>query len=223
MAWVIILLFAALLLAGLWWLGKLRGGPLQLSAAAMLAAVAGYALQGSPTYSGVQVKPTEETVPEVADETFRKAMQGGEFTSEGEALTFADSLNKYGRSRLAVAMLNGAIERSPQNPDLWVGLGNSLVIHGGGMMNPAAQYAFEKAAQLSPNHPGPPFFFGLALAQSGKMDEAGDVWRGLLSRAPADAPWRDDLVQRLTQIGQMPVDGGKESSKPSTLPSPPAS
>ena len=83
-------------------------------------------------------------------------------------------------------------------------LGNALVVHNQGQMSPASQYAFEMAAQLSPNHPGPPFFLGLALAQSGKPDEAGEVWRGLLSRAPDDAPWKADLIARLTQIGQMP-------------------
>ena len=72
-------------------------------------------------------------------------------------------------------------------------------------MSPAAQFAFEKAAEISPNHPGPPFFLGLGLAQAGKMDEAGEVWRGLLARAPNDAPWKADLEARLTQIGQMPM------------------
>ena len=66
------------------------------------------------------------------------------------------------------------------------------------------QFAFEKAAAISPNHPGPPFFLGLGLAQAGKLDEAGDVWRGLLARAPKDAPWKADLESRLAQIGQAP-------------------
>jgi cytochrome c-type biogenesis protein CcmH len=70
-------------------------------------------------------------------------------------------------------------------------------------MNPAAQYAFERAAQIAPNHPGPPFFLGFALMRAGKMDEAGEVWRALLARAPKDAPWRADLVARLTEINQL--------------------
>ena len=35
--------------------------------------------------------------------------------------------------------------------------------------------------------------------------EAGDVWRGLLSRAPDGAPWKADLEARLAQIGQTGV------------------
>ncbi len=79
-------------------------------------------------------------------------------------------------------------------------------------MSPAAQFAFERAAAISPNHPGPPFFLGLGLAQSGKLDEAGAVWRALLARAPANAPWRADLEARLGQINQLPVASGTPMS-----------
>jgi cytochrome c-type biogenesis protein CcmH/NrfG len=33
------------------------------------------------------------------------------------------------------------------------------------------------------------------------MDQAAKVWRDLLERSPADAPWRTDLEQRLAEIG----------------------
>jgi cytochrome c-type biogenesis protein CcmH len=104
--------------------------------------------------------------------------------------------------------------KSPNNPDLWVGLGNALLVHGGGQISPAAQFAFEKAATLSPNHPGPPFFLGLGLAQAGKMDEAGQIWRGLLARAPEGAPWKADIETRLAEIGQMPIAKGDVIKKP---------
>jgi cytochrome c-type biogenesis protein CcmH len=46
---------------------------------------------------------------------------------------------------------------------------------------------------------------GLALANSGRAEEAGQVWRGLLARTPKEAPWRVDLEARLTAIGGMPT------------------
>ena len=70
-------------------------------------------------------------------------------------------------------------------------------------MTPAARLAFARAAEISPNHPGPPFFFGLALAQAGQLDEAERVWRDLLDRSPADAPYRADLAQKLAQLEAM--------------------
>ena len=41
---------------------------------------------------------------------------------------------------------------------------------------------------------------GLAFAQAGQIDRAEQIWRDLLARAPADAPWRADLEQRLAMI-----------------------
>ena len=105
----------------------------------------------------------------------------------------------------ATAAIRAGLAKSPNSADLWVGLGNALLVHGDGQMSPASQFAFEKAASLSPNHPGPPFFLGLGLAQAGKLDEAGEVWRGLLARAPDGVTWKADLEARLAEIGQMPV------------------
>ncbi len=202
MGWLFFLLFATSTGAALWRFGDLQRGVIELVGAALLIALAGYAWQGKPSVAGNPVASAESaTLPEMAQKSIRKAMSSS-FAAEGQWIDLADSLIKIGHSRAAVSMLSGGLKSSPNNPDLWVALGNALVVHGGGQMNPAAQFAFEKAAQLSPNHPGPPFFIGLALAQSGKMDEAGEVWRGLLARAPAGAPWKADLEARLTEIGQ---------------------
>jgi cytochrome c-type biogenesis protein CcmH len=148
--------------------------------------------------------------PEISG-ALRKAT-ASKFGAEGEILSYADAYIKSGHSALAVAAVGSGLRKSPNSPDLWVGLGNALVVHSDGQMSPAAQFAFEKAATLSPNHPGPPFFLGLGLAQAGKVDEAGEVWRGLLARAPDDVPWKADLIARLTEIGQMPT--AKNAAKP---------
>lgn len=205
MGWVWFLGFAAITLAALWRLGKLPRQALELSGAAVLVALAGYAWQGEPSKAGSPVKAAEQTPvpPELANAASVAKSRPG-MSAEGQWIDLSDALIRIGHTRQAVSMLRGGIAKSPNNPDLWVGLGNALVVHNQGQMSPASQYAFEKAAQLSPNHPGPPFFLGLAMAQSGKLDEAGEVWRGLLSRAPDDAPWKEDLISRLTQIGQMP-------------------
>ncbi len=202
MGWAIYLAFAVALGGALWRFGSFSRTSLELLAAALVTGLAGYAWQGNPSLAGSPVTAIEATpLPELAEKSIRKAMSS-EFGAEGQWLDLADSLIKIGHSRNAVSILSAGLQKSPNNPDLWVGLGNALVVHGGGQMSPSAQFAFEKAATLSPNHPGPPFFLGLALAQSGKMDEAGDVWRGLLARAPANAPWKADLETRLAEIGQ---------------------
>ena len=206
MGWLLIIAFSAITALGLWRLGKMPRAVLELSGAALFLGLAGYAWQGNPGMIGHPVASADSAPEPVSEEAMIKSRTG--MSAEGQWLDLADVAIKSGHTRSAVAIINGGLEKSPNNPDLWVGLGNALVVHNGGQSSPAAQFAFEKAAQLSPNHPGPPFFLGLALAQSGKLDEAGDVWRGLLSRAPDGAPWKADLEARLAQIGQTGVEAG---------------
>lgn len=214
MGWTMIVIFAGAIAIGLWRFARLERSALELVAAALLLALAGYALQGHPALIGHPVDAAEAApAPPAAEAALRRAMTG-RFSSEGEVLSYADAFNASGHSRSSVSIISAVLDKEPTNPDLWVGLGNALVIHGGGMMNPAAQFAFERAAEIAPNHPGPPFFFGLALAQSGKIDEAGEVWRGLLARAPDQAPWKADLEARLAQIGQSPRAAAGEKPQP---------
>ncbi len=201
MGWMSICLFAALTAIGLWWVGKMPRATLELVGAALFLGIAGYAWQGNPSLGGTPVQSAEAMAGSSEDEA-AIIKSYGNMNAESQWLDMASALIRAGRTRTAVSLIRGGLEKSPNNPDLWVGLGNALVVHNGGQMSPASQFAFEKAAQLSPNHPGPPFFLGLALVQSGKPDEAGEVWRALLARAPEDAEWRADLEQRLAQIGQ---------------------
>ncbi len=202
MGWLLLILFALVTGLGLWRFGRMPRSVLELAGAALFIGLAGYAWQGSPSLPGHPVQSLESAPTPVDEKAMAKSMPG--MSAEGQWIDLADALIRSGHVRSAVSILGGGTKKSPNNPDLWVGLGNALVVHNGGQMSPAAQFAFEKAAQLSPNHPGPPFFMGLALAQSGKLDEAGEVWRGLLARAPEGATWKADLEARLGQIGQLP-------------------
>jgi cytochrome c-type biogenesis protein CcmH/NrfG len=217
MGWILVLVFAVATGVGLGRIGKLDRSALELVGAGLCLALAGYAWQGSPSVPGKSFQPLEElyTTPDDIEETddFRETFASS-MNAEGQWLGLADGLVRAGRARAAVSILVEATHKAPENPDVWVGLGNALVVHGGGQMSPAAQFAFERAAQISPNHPGPPFFLGLGLAQAGKLDEAGEVWRGLLVRAPEGAPWKVDLEARLAEINQLPAKSGKSPAAP---------
>ncbi len=203
MGWLYFLIAAALTGGLLWRFGKLGRGGLELAGAALMLALAGYAWQSNPDAAGNPVQAVDQTAPSDVPVALRNERQGNILT-ENQWLALADALISAGKTQAAVSILSEGTKRAPTNPDIWVGLGNALTVHNSGQLSPAASYAFEKAAQIAPNHPGPPFFLGLGLAQAGKIDEAGEVWRGLLSRAPADAPWRADLETRLAQINQLP-------------------
>lgn len=216
MGWIVLLILTLLTGGLLWRFGKLPRGGLELAGAALLFGIAGYALQGMPGYRGEPRKVQAEEIEIDEDALASRDEMGERFGNARDWLVFADAVNRAGRHRDAVTYLNNGIEEHPNNPDLWVGLGNSLVLHSGGIITPAAQFAFQRAADISPEHPAPPFFFGLALAQSGQIDQARSIWTELLERSPEDATWRADLESRLATLDRMqpPVapEAGPEGS-----------
>ena len=203
MGWIIALILAAATGLVLWRFARLPRGSGGFIAAALLVALAGYGWQARPKLAGSpKAAPDEATMPDTPFATERlKLLQ--RYGTVGQWLDFADALDRMGERRAAVSALANAIAQNPRSADLYVGLGNALAVHAGGMVTPAARLAFERAAEIAPNHPGPPFFFGLALAQAGQLDEAAQVWRALLERSPADAPYRPDLEQKLAQLDAM--------------------
>jgi len=104
-------------------------------------------------------------------------------------MTISEGFASRGQTKDAVGVMNSAVRARPTDYAMWVGLGNALADHAG-TLTPAAQFAFERAAQLAPGHPAPPFFLGLAEARSGQPAKALERWRAILARAPADASWR---------------------------------
>jgi cytochrome c-type biogenesis protein CcmH/NrfG len=201
MGWLWILAVGAIVLFAFWKFARFDRGTLQLAAAALLLASAGYAWQGRPSLAGKPAPPPVRVAkPDSAFADTRKAMLGS-FDNANAWLTMAESYQTQGDTQSGAEILQSAVRKWPNDPDLWVGLGNALVIHAGGMMTPSAELAFRRASKIAPEHPGPKFFFGLALAQGGKFDEAENLWRGLLETAPADASWRPMVEQRLAMLG----------------------
>jgi cytochrome c-type biogenesis protein CcmH len=147
----------------------------------------------------------------------RQAM-GSAFGSGQSWLIVADGLTRRGQYGAAAQVLRSAVQENPRDADLWVALGNALVGHGNGFISPAAQFAFQRAASIEPGHPGPPFFMGLALAQSGRLVEARAIWAELLERTPKEASYRPDLESRLARIEAMIATQG--GTPPSAAPPP---
>jgi cytochrome c-type biogenesis protein CcmH/NrfG len=207
MGWILILLLAAIVFVALWRFARLDRASLQLLAAALLIAFAGYAWQGRPGLPGKPVPPpVRQNLPDSAFAETRESMLG-QVDSAARWLTIADSYHRAGDSQNAAGVIHAGIRAHPNDPDLWVGLGNALVVHADGMMTPAAELAFQRASKIAPDHPGPKFFYGLALAQGGKFDEAEGIWRNLLAGAPADAEWRPMVEERLAMVAQAKAAG----------------
>jgi cytochrome c-type biogenesis protein CcmH len=200
MGWGILAALTLVAFALLWRFAQLPRYALELTAAAALLGVAGYAWLGNPSEAGTSIEARD--APGKLDPSITASRQNmmGKFGTQAQWLDYADTMLKMGQTQMAVLAMRSGIRDNPRDPELWVGLGNALVAHGNGLVSPAARFAYARAAQLSPNHPGPPFFLGAALAQEGKVDEAVVMWKALLARSPKDAPWRADLENRLASI-----------------------
>lgn len=187
---------------------------------ALLLGIAGYGLQASPDLPGAPKQPVEKITggnPQaiVAE---RKALDGESAAPGNNWVVVADAFARQGQYADAAGVLLGAVEADPKDVDAWLALGNALVGHAEGVLSPAALYAYRAAAQAAPDHPGPPFFLGLAMAQSGRFAEARALWADVLDRSPPDAPWRADLEERLARldalIARQPQAGDPRGTMP---------
>lgn len=218
MGWLVFLLIALIVLGVLWRLARLDAASLQFLGAALLLALAGYAWQGQPGLGGSPKAPPErQRVPDSAFAQTRESMLGT-FDSAARWLGMAESYQRGGDTRGGVDMVRSGLHRHPRDPDLWVGLGSALVLHADGLMTPAAELAFRRAEEIAPGHPGPRFFYGLALAQGGRFDEAERLWRELLVQAPQDVSWRPMVEERLRMIEQARASGQLPPAAPGSAP-----
>jgi cytochrome c-type biogenesis protein CcmH len=184
--WLALLLLLGAAVATLRWLG-VRGGLLQACAAALLFGAVGYAVQGRASLAGSPARGS--AAREVLPLTDARHAFFGNFSRSEGWLRMSEGLARSGNSRDAVNLLQNAVRRNPNEPQLWIGLGNALVDHGQGL-TPAAELAYRRAIALSPGYPAPRFFYGLALARSGDRAGAVALWRQVLADAPPDASWR---------------------------------
>jgi cytochrome c-type biogenesis protein CcmH len=200
MGWLILLLLVAVSIGALR-LFNVRGGILTAAMAALAFGAAGYAVQGRP---GLPDAPAEEkanrSVVPLADA--RHAFFGN-FSPEESWLRMSEALARTGDTENSVGLLQNAVGRYPGSAQLWVGLGNALVDHAHGL-TPPAELAYQRAAELSPGYPGPPFFYGLALARSGDRAGAVAIWERILANSPKDASWRPLIELGIATLTQPP-------------------
>src|SRR5216683_3324579 len=81
-----------------------------------------------------------------------------------------------------------------------VDLGEALAMAAGGVVTADAKATFERAAALDADNPKAMFYLGLAAQQDGNAGEAARIWRDLIAKAPADAPWLTVVRQSLARV-----------------------
>jgi cytochrome c-type biogenesis protein CcmH/NrfG len=201
------LLLAAAVTLGLWRWVRRDMGLMQLLAAALLVALAGYAMQGRPGLAGAPKAQAAPTMKRPSD--FAQLRRGllGEFDRAGAWLTVAEASAQSGNTLSAVKMLQGQLEQSPRDMDLWLGLADALIQHAGGLLTPSAEMAFNRAAQVAPDHPAPRFFYGLAVARMGQFEAAEGLWREVLAMPQVTENWRNVVAQAQRMSADMQAGG----------------
>lgn len=170
-----------------------------LTGAALLFGLTGYALQGSPGQGGAPKSAARVAAADgAALVDARRALFDA--VPDSPFVTVADGFIRRGQYSDAAGILNGAIDRSPDDREVWLALATALVGHAEGQLTPAAIQAFDRAQRLDPENPGPALFLGVALVQNGRFAEARSLWRDTLAAAPADAPWRAGLADRIVLL-----------------------
>jgi len=168
--------------------------------AALMLGAAGYAWQqhatlpGDPVQADTQPIEIDPQIIALRDDLF------GHFTGDGAFLIAADGMMRAGEPRYAVSWILAGIGSYPNSVSLWTGLGSAYAQHDGNMVSPEALFAFRRAMQLAPKHPGPPFFLGLAYIRANQFSAALPYWRRALALCPPNTSYRQKIALRLALL-----------------------
>lgn len=204
MNWLPILALATLAFLAAATVLRLPRAGFTLLGAALLFGLAGYALQGSPDAPASPGRPsvddaarTGELMVQARRELFDASRLPSRF------LVTSDAYARRGDHLRAAGFAESAVEDNPGDIEAWTALGNALTEHAAGQLTPAAIHAYGQAARRAPAAPAPLYFLGLGLLRSGQPERARAIWSDLLDQAPADAPWRPALAERLARLDDM--------------------
>lgn len=207
--WLIAAAFAFCLMALLLAVGRIPRMSWELTAAAVLLGLAGYAWQGSPGLPGQPKMASASTDRGQFDEQLAERRRGmaERYGKAGQWLMLSDGLGRQGKTKEAANVLLAGLKQTPDDPNLWLGLGNALIAHAGGVVSPSADFAYRRAMTLDPDAPAPPYFYGLALVRAGQLQAAKELWAPLAARAPEGSEIKAELELSIARIDAMLAAG----------------
>ncbi|MCK1709059.1 MULTISPECIES: c-type cytochrome biogenesis protein CcmI [unclassified Bradyrhizobium] len=110
-------------------------------------------------------------------------------------------LERLGRFDDAARAYRNSLTYNGESAERRANLGEALSAAAGGVVTAEAKTEFERARALDSDDPKANYFLGLAAEQDGRKDDAATIWRALLAKAPADAPWRPVVQSALARVG----------------------
>ncbi|WP_047307561.1 c-type cytochrome biogenesis protein CcmI [Rhodopseudomonas palustris] len=151
-------------------------------------------------------QPLENLVAQVEAHLEKNPTDGRGWT------VLAPVLAKTGRFADAARAYRNSITYAGDTADRRADLGEVLTSAAGGVVTADAKTEFERAVALNPDDAKARYFLGLAAEQDGRPKDAATMWRAMLEKAPADAPWRPMLQAELAR-----VDGTAQPATPESV------
>src|SRR6185369_16827965 len=144
-------------------------------------------------------QPLENMVAQVVAHLEKNPADGRGWT------VLAPVLARLGRYDDAVGAYRNSITYAGDSAERRSDLGEALAAAAGGVVTAEAKAEFERALAQSADEPRANYYLGLAAEQDGRRTDAATIWRTMLAKAPADAPWRPLVQAALTRVGGGPV------------------
>jgi len=198
-------------------------GGLAIAAAALLPlfVIGLYLVFGSPGMPAFPAAARQQLAVEQAgilELVARVEARLREHPGEGEGWeALAPVYLKLGRYRDAANAYSRAAQINGESGKLLLGFAEASMLANDGVVSEEARGAYEKLLKLEPDRIEARFWLAVAKEQDGKLNEAMSEYRALLSAAPAAAPWRAAVSERLDDLSQrLGSDGKPASPGPST-------
>ena len=113
-----------------------------------------------------------------------------------------------GRYADAAGAYTNALRLVGESPRRLQGFANARIREENGIVPQDAKKALERILVIAPDSKEPRIWLALAKEQDGRLADAAADYRKLIAEAPADAPWRSVLEERLAGL----TPGGDKSS-----------
>jgi len=117
----------------------------------------------------------------------------------------APVLARLGRFDDAIRAFRNSMTYDGESAERRADLGETLVGASGGVVTAEAKAEFERAIALNADEVKAGYFLGIAAEQDGHAAEAASIWRAMLAKAPANAPWRPLVQEALVRVGGSPA------------------
>lgn len=194
-------------------------------------AVAIYLAIGSPTAPDQPLAsrdlpgPTQTAMPAGFDEAIArvKARLKENPTNVEDWTLLARSYAFTEQFDAAINAYREAAALAPDDIDIAVGLGESIVFAAQGQITPAARQQFEHVRSLQPDHGIARYYLALSRAQAGDLQAALDEWTALAEALDPSTPWLPDLQAQIRRTAaELGVEAPAVVSREMAAPGPTA-